>query len=212
MGVADPGQSMTVAVADVDDDGDLDMMLQNKYENIRLFINNDNQGRAWAKFDVVGQAPLHDAIGAQLKVRTGSTWRLREVFAGSNFKNQNELRVHFGLGDATVVDEVWVMWPGGDTRTLTGLAINQTWRIYPPERLGDADADGTVNVNDVDDFVAVVLGLDGDSNHVALSDMNGDGVADGGDMALFAQAVLAAASGPEPLRSREPGRRPAPEY
>ena len=190
MGVDDSGRSMTVAVADIDDDGDLDLLVQNKSESVRLFVNHEGQQRRWAKFDIVGQAPSRYAVGAQIRVRVGSVWRLREVIAGSNFKNQNELIVHFGLDAALIIEEAQVMWPGGDTRTLTNLAINRTWRIYPPERLGDSDANGMINTDDVDDFVAVLLEVDTDADHVALSDMNGDSVVNGDDVRGFVQVLL----------------------
>jgi len=131
-------------------DGDLDLLLENSYEPIRLFINHAGEANRSAKFDVVGSGPSRFAIGANIDVRTGGDWQVREVIAGSNYKGQNELVQHFGLGSAAVMDEVVVLWPGGATRTLYDLLANQTWTLYPTDKLGDGDNDGDRNI---DDFV-----------------------------------------------------------
>ena len=144
------GYSYTLATADIDNDGDLDFLLENRFETIRLFINHEGEAKRWAKFDVVGEGPSRYAIGANIDVRTGADWQIREVIAGSNYKNQNELVQHFGLGSAAAMDEVFVMWPGGATRTLYNLVANQTWTLYPTDKLGDGDHDGD---RDLDDFV-----------------------------------------------------------
>lgn len=143
------GLSYTVSVADIDIDGDLDLLVQNRGERIRLFINHDGESRRWARFDVVGRGESTFAIGATVEIRTGETWQLREVIAGSNYKNQNELVIHFGLGDAEMMDEIRIRWNGGATRTLSNLAGNATWTLYPQEKLGDGDQDGDI---DLDDF------------------------------------------------------------
>ena len=147
------GLSFTLATADIDDDGDLDLLVQNAYEPIRLFINHEGESNRWAKFDVVGEGPSRFAIGANIDVRTGDDWQVREVIAGSNYKGQNELVQHFGLGSAVVMDEVVVMWPGGATRTLYNLPASQTWKLYPTDKLGDGDHDGD---RDIADFVIFV--------------------------------------------------------
>lgn len=189
--VDDPVDNFAVAVGDIDNDGDLDILVQANDANTRLYINHEGENRRWVKLDIVGQGNNRFAIGAHVGVRVGSVWRYREIIAGgNNFKSQNELIVHFGLDVALIIEETRVMWPGGDTRTLTNLATNRTWRIYPPERLGDSDANGTINTDDVDDFVAVLLEIDTDADHVALSDMNGDSAVNGEDVRGFVQALL----------------------
>jgi hypothetical protein len=148
LGVDDSADTYAVAVADVDDDGDLDVAILNVPGALRLFINHEGEKRSWTKLRVVGQDHNLFAIGAQVEVRTGALWQLREVIAGSNYKGQNELTTHFGLGDATVVDEVRVAWLSGTTRVLSNLPANETWVVYPPELLGDGDLDADVDLQD----------------------------------------------------------------
>ena len=148
LGVDDAQDSYTVAVADIDNDGDLDMAVQNTDEPVHLYINHEGELRRWAKFDVRGEGESRYAVGANVRVCAGGVWRLREVIAGCNYLAQNDLTVHVGMDQAQVIDELQVDWPGGQSRTLTNLATNQTWTLYPPDKLGDADADGTVDLSD----------------------------------------------------------------
>jgi len=132
LGVDDPGRSYGIAVADIDGDGDVDLLVQDDDERLKLYINHEGELRHWIKFDIVGEGHNLFAIGAQVRIRVGSAWQMREILAGgNNYKGQNELIVHFGLGDATTVDEAIITWPGGTTRTLTNLAADRTWQIDP---------------------------------------------------------------------------------
>ncbi len=154
MGVDDSGASFTTAVADVDNDGDMDLFLANIEVPIRLFINNNGGIGNWVKFDVIGEGPARYAIGANIRVRTASTWQLREVIAGCNFKNQNDLVQHIGLGSASITNEIEITWPGGYARTLTNYPANQTWTLYPSDKLGDGDQDSDQDQADTQVFAS----------------------------------------------------------
>ncbi len=186
--------SYSSAVADVDNDGDLDLLVNNLGTNVELFINQEGQTRNWIKYHMIGQGTNAYAVGGNVDTRTGGTWRFREILAGGNgYKGQNDLTVHVGLDDATIIDEVVASWPGGQTtRTLTNLPVSQTFPIYPPERLGDSDVDGDVDADDVDEFVAAVLDGPAGIDQFALSDMNGDSSLNGLDVRLFVQALVGA--------------------
>jgi hypothetical protein len=147
MGVNTTGSSYAVASADVDGDGDLDLAVGTRNAFVQLFINHAADGR-WAKFDVVGEGARREAIGATARVRTGAQWRMRQVIAGNNYKTQNDLVLHFGLDEATVIDEVEVLWPGGTMRTVTGVPTDARWALHPPSKLGDGDGDGDRDADD----------------------------------------------------------------
>ncbi len=190
MGVDTGGLSYATAVADVDGDGDLDLLVQNRAEPIRLFINHEGQTRRWSKFDVVGEGPARYAVGANVDVRVGSVWRQREVIAGCNYKSQNELALHFGLNNALVMDEIQVLWPGGTARTLFNLPSNETWTLYPPDKLGDGDFDGD---RDLDDFFVFAECMPtGTAEPVQpgceMMDYDGDGSVDPDDIDPFLAA------------------------
>ena len=155
MGVGDPGFSYTVAYADVDLDGDLDMAVSSLGENLRLYINHAGGLRRSVRFRVVGIGPNRDAIGAQLRIEDEDGAQVRQVVAGCNFKSHNELVAHFGVDSTELLGQLVVDWPGGEvSRVLTTVPTNAQWTILPPERLGDVNGDGVVTDADVTTFQA----------------------------------------------------------
>ena len=183
LGVADAQDSYGLAVADVDADGDLDMVTTTMPGPIRLWINHEGEKRNWARFEVVGTHPNLFAVGARVDIRVGDTWQTQAVVAGGNYKSQDHRIVHFGLADATTVDEVLVVWPGGQvSRTLGSHGANQLWTLFPPSRLGDQDGDGTV---DADDFQALLACAGGLVVGCEVMDFDGDADVDVDDAAAF---------------------------
>lgn len=147
-GVDDPETSYCMAMGDVDMDGDTDLLVQSHDVNVRLYINGEGQHRNWVKLNVVGQGANRHAVGATLKIDAGGVVQTREIHAGANYKSDNERVVQAGLADETMIDAISVLWPGGTTRTIRNMTTNQTWTIYPPERLGDGDNDGDIDAID----------------------------------------------------------------
>lgn len=148
--VTGPNASFCAAVGDVDNDGDLDLLVANLGANVQLLINHEGDERNWVKYRVVGIDVNREAIGARVTSTIGGVSRMREVYAGGNgYLGQNELAVHVGLAEAVQVDSAVVQWPGGSpVRTLTNVPANQEWTIYPPARLGDFDGDQDVDLED----------------------------------------------------------------
>lgn len=125
------GKSFSSAIADVDGDGDLDLLLNNLSGNVQLFINHEGQKRNWIRCRLVGSGNNVFAVGAGVGIRVGNTWQFQEILAGGNgYKGQNELTIHFGLDDATIVDEIVVYWPGGATTTAENIPANQVLTIF----------------------------------------------------------------------------------
>ncbi len=187
MNVDAGGGSFTIAKADIDHDGDVDLLLANWGEPLRLFMNNFDGPETWAKFIVRGEGDQLQAIGARLQALDASGWQQRQVIAGSNFKSQDELTQHMGFNDSGIIDELRVTWPGGNSRTLTNLAVNATWVIHPTEELGDSNDDQQVTF---EDFL-VLAGCHGEhrpGTHVAgceVMDFDGDCDVDQADLAAF---------------------------
>ena len=170
LGVASDGISFCIAVGDIDDDGDLDLLLQDHQAPIQLFINHEGEQRNWLKIKLFGAGPNTHAVGALVDVTAGSQTQHREVMTGVGYKSSSSLVLHFGLGAATIVDVVSILWPGGSQTFLVNVPVNQKLTLVEAACPQDLDDDGTVGASDL----AILLG-DWGPNPGHPADFNGDG-------------------------------------
>ena len=135
--LADTGSAGGLAWADHDDDGDLDLYLANtEGGRNRLFRNDVAGGNHWLHLDLTSVRANTAAIGARVRVLAGGVIRCRYVDGGSGFLSQGSLTVEFGLGAATTVDAVEILWPTGYLQYLYGVAVDQRLAV-----LGDDPTD-----------------------------------------------------------------------
>lgn len=113
------------ACADIDGDGDLDVLLAASGGSPRLLRNDQHTGHHWLRLKLVGRTCNRDAIGATVSVFLGDRELRREVNPTRSYLSQSELPVTFGLGSATRVDKVVIRWPGGGTQELADPSVDQ---------------------------------------------------------------------------------------
>lgn len=113
------------AWADIDNDGDLDLCTAGK-----LFVNEGRKHK-WIEVTLVGDGKTvnRSAVGAVVRIRLGKRVLTRHVEAGTGQGNQNDLRLHFGLGSHKKPVSVDIVWPGGHKQRIEGLAANRRHRV-----------------------------------------------------------------------------------
>ena len=110
-----------MATADFDNDGDLDIVINNnpgdsgraELARATLLRNNVGATRNWLAVELVGTKSNRDGVGAQVTIETGDEKQLRLVSAGSGFASQHSARLYFGLGTREQADALVVRWPTG---------------------------------------------------------------------------------------------------
>ena len=131
------GSAGSVATADYDTDGFVDLFLLNGTEfpppqfrdgPYQLFRNEGN-GNHWLEIDLEGVSSNRDGIGATVLVTAGGVTQIREQNGGVHHQTQNHQRLHFGLANNTTIDEIEVRWPTGESQTLQNIPADQVISI-----------------------------------------------------------------------------------
>ncbi len=119
--------SRGAAFGDIDNDGDVDIVVCNSRDGPSLLVGEGTKGN-WIILDLRGRKNRF-AVGARVRVTAGSISQIAEVHAGSGYVSQNDLRLHFGLGAGRVVDRVEVRWTEGHREVFAGLAAGRIHTI-----------------------------------------------------------------------------------
>ena len=131
--VMDEGWSYGCAFGDYDNDGFQDLAVATtRFGNVDeadyLYHNNGNSNH-WLMVSLEGNVSNKSAIGAKIRVKAivngTAVWQMREISAQSAYCSQNDMRAHFGLADATLVDSMVIEWPSGIRQYRTGVLPNQ---------------------------------------------------------------------------------------
>ena len=110
-GITERFSSRGAAFGDYDNDGDVDVLVLNLSDPPSLLRNDGGNSKNWIKIKLIGTQCNRTAIGARVRVVTGKHTQMDEVHSGSSVMSQCDLRVHFGLGQAPLVDLIEVKWP-----------------------------------------------------------------------------------------------------
>ncbi len=118
-----------VAFGDINNDGNVDMVVLNIGETPNLLLNRTASGNHRVLFKLIGTKSNRAAIGARVTVTTQKFKQLNEVRSGGSYISQNDMRLHFGLGSEDRISSVEISWPSGKAEILRDLPADFIYTI-----------------------------------------------------------------------------------
>jgi hypothetical protein len=120
-----PTAGRGAAFGDLDNDGDIDVVVNNVHDRPDVFRTESRNANRWLTLHLVGTTSNRSAIGARVRVTAGDVTLVDEVRGGGSYLSQNDLRVHFGLGSYAGAVRVEVRWPNGKEERWAGVATGK---------------------------------------------------------------------------------------
>jgi hypothetical protein len=117
------------ALGDVDDDGDVDVVVANMHSLPSLLRNDGGNENGWVRFLLVGRESNREGVGARVILEAEGRAQSRTAKSGGGYLSSHDSRVYFGLGDAERIDRVRVQWPSGRVEVLESLAPRRGYII-----------------------------------------------------------------------------------
>jgi enediyne biosynthesis protein E4 len=132
VGATDTYDGRAVALADLWNTGDLDIVVANQRGPLLLYKNTADPANRWIEFSLEGTRSNRSAIGAEITLYWDGKEQLQQVSGGNGFASQNDRRVHFGLGKNPTIEKAVIHWPSGTVQTLDNLAPDRLYTVREP--------------------------------------------------------------------------------
>ena len=114
-----------LATADYDNDGDIDIVTNNRGDFPSLLRNDGGNSNNWLTVQLVGTKSNRDGIGASLKLTSERLVQVEQAKGGMSYMSASDPRIHFGLGRRSKIASLEITWPSGQVDRLTNVPVNQ---------------------------------------------------------------------------------------
>jgi hypothetical protein len=131
-GLLELHSSRGAAFGDIDNDGSIEIAVNNQNETPSLLKNANPVAGHWLAVKLIGTQSNRSALGARVRVTVAGRTELDEVRSGGSYLSQNDLRLHFGLGLSRFADRIEIAWPSGARQVLTHQAGDMTLTVREP--------------------------------------------------------------------------------
>lgn len=119
-------------LGDYDNDGDIDIFVVNLNDRCIFLRNNKGNSGNWIILSFTGTKSNRDAVGVKVKIEYGGKTQVAQKRSTAGYLSQNDPRLHFGLGNAEMIEKIEVRWPSGNKQTLENIKVNQILNIVEP--------------------------------------------------------------------------------
>jgi hypothetical protein len=120
------------AFGDIDNDGDIDIVVNQKDAAPALLRNDTKSDNHWIRLELHGTKSNHDAIGTRVEIEVGGRTIFRQRKGGYSLESSNDPRLLIGVGPAGEVDKVTLRWPSGMLSTLEHVKTDRSYKIVEP--------------------------------------------------------------------------------
>ncbi|HXJ85409.1 MAG TPA: CRTAC1 family protein [Candidatus Binatia bacterium] len=114
-----------LATADYDNDGDIDIVTNNRGDFPSLLRNDGGNANNWLTVQLVGTKSTRDGIGTALKLTSEGFMHMEQAKGGTSYMSASDPRIHFGLGRRSKIASLEITWASGQVDRLTNVPINQ---------------------------------------------------------------------------------------
>ncbi len=125
VGTLAPHSSRGAAFGDIDNDGDMDVLIMNMNDVPTLLRNNKTNANNWLTIQLIGTKSNRSAIGSRVRVMTDAHTQTQELTSQSSYYSHNDSRLHFGLGTSRKVNRIEVRWTNGQTEIIKDVSANR---------------------------------------------------------------------------------------
>jgi hypothetical protein len=114
-----------VALLDFDNDGDLDIITNNRGDVPTLLRNDGGNANYWLTVQLIGTKSNRDGIGTSLKLTSAGIAQVEQAKGGMGYMSASDPRIHFGLGKRPTIESLEITWPSGQVDRLTNVPVDQ---------------------------------------------------------------------------------------
>ena len=135
-GLQDPSFSNGSAYGDLDNDGDLDLVVNNVNMSAFIYENQTNNKANYIKFKLIGENKNIFSVGAKVYIKSNGVKQMQQIQSARGFQSSVDLRPNFGIGKNSKIDAK-IVWPSGKTKNLFNLEPNQTITLYEKDAVAE---------------------------------------------------------------------------